>query len=276
MAISEQPASLVEGVGISEGSDLDRACTLYGLIASGGPDERMEYFVFPGNPVSKHRARFSKANVYSAPGQKEAELTLGWAFRAAVSKPFRGNVAVGCIFFRQTQQPVDVDNLLKHVLDSAKGIAFLDDRQVTSLAGMLEYDADRPRTVIVIGRHSSSMVRDTIVAGVCEFCETPISHPSWRKTKQRFCSSACVAKSRGQDLSEPMACAHCKKPFQRRNSYQVLCSAGCRIAWLTARKREEAHINYCVDCNAELPRRGFTGAKRCRSCWKKARADGMS
>lgn len=257
---------------INDVSDIDRALSIYQFIAATGDEERLAYAVFAGNPVSKHRARHAGGRTFTTEGQKEAQETLGNALRSAIGEPFRGNVAVGCIFYRRTQQPVDVDNLLKHVLDSATGVAWLDDRQVTAVIGILECDPDRPRTVIVIGRHDSSLVRDTLISGVCEYCGAAIEHPSWRKTKQRFCSPACTAKSRGEDLSEPVACRQCGELFNRGNARQVLCSESCRTAWLSGKRKAEAQPNFCVDCGTQTPNYRAT---RCRACWRKAKKTGL-
>jgi Holliday junction resolvase RusA-like endonuclease len=254
--------------------DIDRALMMYGFLASGGESERLLYYVHPGDPVSKHRARFGRGRVYPVAGQTEAEKTLGYALRVeAKGEAFRGNVAIGCLFYRRTRGPIDVDNLLKHVLDSATGALWQDDRQVTAVLGVLEHDPDRPRTVIIVGRHDTTMRRDDIVAGVCEICGSPFEHPGWRKNRQRFCSSACVARSRGQDLSEAVPCRQCGQHFRRHNSYQVLCGEPCRVEWLRGRNRGEGVRATCGDCGTLVPNHY---AKRCRQCWIKARKAGIA
>lgn len=80
--------------------------------------------------------------------------------RNAVRRPFTGNVGLVCLFFRPDRQRIDVDNLLKHVCDAANGVLWVDDTQCTAIAGVIGLDRDDPRTVIAVGVHESTMIRD--------------------------------------------------------------------------------------------------------------------
>lgn len=68
---------------------------------------------------------------------------------ASTSKKKREQMLTGGIDY--TKKP-DCDNLAKSVLDALNGLAYDDDKQVTSLHVMKEY-GDRPRTEIVIQRY---------------------------------------------------------------------------------------------------------------------------
>lgn len=115
----------------------------------------------PGVPYSKSRPRFtSQGRPYPKPEDVEAERTTGVYLRATVRRPFTGNVALACLFFRPNRTIVDTDNLLKHVCDAANGVLWVDDQQCTGLTGVLDLDRDDPRTVVAVGVHECALVRD--------------------------------------------------------------------------------------------------------------------
>lgn len=101
-------------------------------------------FTLEGEPVTKGRPRCTttktgKIHVYTDDKTAQAELDLGWAFKAA----YPGHEPVSCecsvlMMFctdkdRSDRTSADVDNYVKTVLDALNGIAWVDDRQVTHL-----------------------------------------------------------------------------------------------------------------------------------------------
>jgi Holliday junction resolvase RusA-like endonuclease len=73
-----------------------------------------------------------------------------------------GNVHLVVKFYRQSRQVCDLDNLLKHLTDSLNGLAYVDDRQITSINARLELDRNQPRTEFyVLASQMSSMKRGT-------------------------------------------------------------------------------------------------------------------
>ncbi len=254
--------------------DTERAFALYNSLNPPNRYGPAFVLVVDGDPPSKARPRFvgkaGRKRAYTPQRQKDHEVYLGWRFRQKLTEPLKGNLAVACIFFRRTLQRVDVDNMVKHVLDSGTHICWEDDSQITGLSVVLEYDPSNPRTIVAVGPHVSTLRRDgAMVAGNCEKCGKGFSHPHWRKNRQRFCSSACIAKSRGQDLSELVPCRQCGLEFKRITATSVLCSSACRKIWFLGRKRPIKRTpQFCVDCGKPLI---YRGTKRCRSCWKVAR-----
>lgn len=114
----------------------------------------------PGEPRSKARPRFTgSGGVYSDKQQKAHEELLEWHLRLAFKEPLQGGVGVGITFFRSNKQRIDLDNLVKAVLDAANGIAFVDDVQVVELAARIELDRENPRTVILVEPKTTSMPR---------------------------------------------------------------------------------------------------------------------
>jgi Holliday junction resolvase RusA-like endonuclease len=138
--------------------DIDRITDLLRPLVPG--TEFLHVLVVEGKPMSKARPRFRRdGKVFASDEQVAAEQALGWKMKEAFPEPLDGNLAVACVFYRPTQQRVDVDNMLKHTMDSANGVVWHDDSQVTAQLGVVEYDPVRPRTVLAVGRHESSMVR---------------------------------------------------------------------------------------------------------------------
>lgn len=246
--------------------DLDRALDMYSFMAAGGDGERIVYAVIEGAPWSKSRPRFAGKRAYQSTDDRDAEERTAWHLSiAAGGKKFTGNACIACIFYRPNFQRVDVDNLLKHVNDAANGVLWDDDSQVTEMMGRLEYDPVNPRTVIIAGRHSSSLVRGTSSVRACTVCGAEIvAKPG---DKRKTCSSDCRERSKGHEpLNVPVACQQCGRPFVRTTSAQKMCGPECRQERLRgAHKARALPKSTCADCGALLDhRRGG----RCRSCWK--------
>ena len=137
-------------------SDLTDVRGILGFL--GNSDDRT-CFVIHGEPKAKERPRFGRGRAYSSKAQKDDEERLRTAMSALDIDTFTGTVAVVCIFYRSTQHRIDVDNLLKQVMDSGNGILWYDDDQVTTKVGILEIDRDHPRIVMGIQKYSCSVNR---------------------------------------------------------------------------------------------------------------------
>ena len=74
-------------------------------------------------------------------------------------EPLEGSVCLGAAFYLPDLRTRDTDNMLKHLGDSANGILWKDDRQVTAMAGYVELDRERPRTVVLYGADELTTVR---------------------------------------------------------------------------------------------------------------------
>lgn len=118
----------------------------------------------PWEPWAKQRPRISKAvkgrppRTHQPPDDKKAEertrelLREEWKAATGGAPPLTRNVWVSARFYRSTRQVIDLDNLLKHLLDAATGICWVNDCQVTAY-GTVELHLDRtnPRTWLRIG-----------------------------------------------------------------------------------------------------------------------------
>lgn len=113
------------------------------------------------------RPRVSRGGkrTHQDPRDAEAERQTREYFEKEVATwqipAFTKNVSIHVCFWRATMQIVDLDNLVKHFLDSANGVLFSDDALVTRLVAELELDRECPRTWWSIRSHrTSTMIRE--------------------------------------------------------------------------------------------------------------------
>jgi len=247
--------------------DADRAIRLLNAVAGDLYD--VHYTLLEWEPASKARPRFGKGGrTYTPAESRKAEArTTAW-LRRCFEEPMTGNVALACIFFRPNRQRIDVDNMLKHVCDAANGVIWNDDSQVTSVTGIVELDPDRPRTLLAVAPHLSTMTRGTDATYPCAQCGRPIAMDG-RGNKRKTCSRECAARMRGfEPLDIEIPCAECGQPFRRTTRAQRLCSPACRANLIRGRNRERAKAkSECLDCGRLLTHhRGG----RCRDCWRRS------
>lgn len=159
------------------------------LMAMGAVDLRFDVLVLAGDPMSKARSRFSRTGKsYTPASVKEAEAR--WQRRLAPIRPYMGNVAVSCIFVRADNQRIDVDNMVKLVMDACTAAkVWDDDSQVTALAAVEERDPWEPRTVLALAPHQSTMRRGSEHWPTCPVCEKQFN-PAGRR-RAVYCSQEC-------------------------------------------------------------------------------------
>lgn len=227
----------------------DRYRALEMLRAVGASDHHLQVVVHEGEPASKARARVVRGHAYTPAKTAAAQAALAWQLNRLT--PFTGNVAVACVFHRGNRQRIDVDNLVKLVLDAAtQARVWQDDSQVTGLLAVLELDAEQPRTVVAFAGHESSMTRGPDSMPKCAACGKPFN--DYGNPRRQHCSRECR-----MTLAEPVMCPHCDKPFKRRSGNQKYCSMVCRGQATRTRPA-------CEVCQKRLSRAGY---KLCRACW---------
>jgi len=129
------------------------------------------WFEIPGEPVPKGRprafvnAKTGKLGFYSPKDTRDAERAIGERFRhelvrRSVELPLEGPLTLVTLFFRSTRRIVDDDNLRKLVMDAAtRAHVWGDDDQVTGGAQIIALDRERPRTLVALAPHDSTLVR---------------------------------------------------------------------------------------------------------------------
>ena len=91
---------------------------------------------------------------YTPKKTEDFERRVAWAARVALrSRQVSGPFAVSMVYYLPTQRRVDVDNLVKSVLDGLNGILWDDDSDVVELHATKALDRGNPRTEVKINAH---------------------------------------------------------------------------------------------------------------------------
>lgn len=109
--------------------------------------------VVPGEPLPKERPRVvrkhGKTVTYTPKRTLQAEEALAWALKAQIRKPYTAPLALEVEFHRATHRRVDLDNLMKLVLDAGnRARIWADDSLVRAFAAWVYYGCPDPRTEI--------------------------------------------------------------------------------------------------------------------------------
>lgn len=115
-------------------------------------------FTVPGQPIPKGRPRVfrgraitpPRTHVYERSVQLCALAELGRLKRARRVWPLDAEYVVACAFYMQDARRVDVDNLLKSVLDAGNGVLWSDDSRVCGATVARKIDRERPRLEVVV------------------------------------------------------------------------------------------------------------------------------
>ena len=121
-------------------------------------------FTIPGQPVPKGRPRGAlprkgdllpgddpKAIRFYTPARtKIYERKVGVCAKQAGVRPTDNEVAVSAKFYLKDRRKVDVDNLMKAVLDGLNRVAYADDKQVWAIQALRRIDPENPRAEVTI------------------------------------------------------------------------------------------------------------------------------
>lgn len=97
----------------------------------------------PGRPVPKARPRVTRRGTYTPAKTKAYELAVGLSWDGPC---FEGDVAVELRFDLPNYKRVDIDNLIKSVLDGLNGRAYKDDGQVVRVIANKRVFPEEPGT----------------------------------------------------------------------------------------------------------------------------------
>lgn len=245
--------------------DVRQALDLLSAIRAGreGDDDFLAAFVHLGEPASKARARFTRAgHAYTPSKTLTAQNALSVEFAKVMDgRTLTGNVAIAAIFHRRSHQRIDADNLMKLVLDAGtKAKVWHDDSQVTAQCSLVELDPERPRTVIALSNHASTMQRGTNWTRKCPTCQLDfvVEAAYGRKT---YCSQKCAETKLGD-----ARCPKCETSFPRRRAAQRYCSAKCRDGDRLVRQKADKQRPpaTCTSCGGRVSRREYVMCAPCR------------
>lgn len=126
--------------------------------------DRWHPMVMQGEPWAKKRPRISKGGgrTHQPKDDRNAEdRTRTFLKQFWMGGIFTTNVTLGARFYRSHRGTVDLDNLLKHLLDAGTGILWVNDCQVTAYDHPeVHLDRDNPRTELWILPHvAATLIR---------------------------------------------------------------------------------------------------------------------
>jgi Holliday junction resolvase RusA-like endonuclease len=283
----------------------DEPCVVWKLHRELGDPQILAHLTIDGEPVSKSRARFtnrgSKSRTYTPEKTKQAEQNVAAHFRRTVPgwRPHGlHGFGVMAVFFTESFQRRDVDNMIKLILDACNKVVWEDDVQVTEVSGRVVRGVDEPRTEIAIYITPSS-ARPT---KPCENCGKPFEvyksqgsrrfcdrgcGTAWRKAQRRrtcpvcgddffpkpsqrdaHCSRDCADKA----TRVMVPCAHCGTEYstpqsiarRRGNNY---CSDDCKAAFWRDRRTSRAG-GTCSVCGGATSKKAY---RRCNPCKQSGR-----
>lgn len=210
------------------------------------------HLVVDGQPISKARLEYEKR------------------VRAIIHESLNGNspdaessFGLRCLFYRNSRQRIDCDNLIKAVSDAATGEVWKDDNQVVEVIARLFLASDNARAEIAIYRlPNPSPHKKCLVCGK-EF----VTYPS---VDADYCSQDCYQKS----THATVVCRECGKPFEIVQSLAKIragfCSRQCALAYYGKKKTAERGPQTwkCRVCGGPVSRKEY---ELCRACSMKER-----
>ena len=114
------------------------------------PIEQTELtFTLPYPPSANRYWRNVKGRMVVSADARAYKEEVGWTLKPRIKEPLAGEVYVKVRIFRP-RKIGDLDNALKILLDSLKGIVFLDDEQVVEIRANRFDDKANPRAEITV------------------------------------------------------------------------------------------------------------------------------
>lgn len=109
-------------------------------------------FTVDGPPVPKGRPRVYNGVAVTPPRTVAYEEAVGYAALAARTwdAPTDKPVSVVAWFYMPNHRRVDVDNLVKSLLDGLSGVLYEDDGQVVRIEAVKMVDRDNPRAEVCV------------------------------------------------------------------------------------------------------------------------------
>ena len=109
-------------------------------------------FTFPGEPVPAPRPRFAQRGTYMPEPYTAYKEALAWMLKAEMGrrKPMYGAISITLDFYRKNHRRVDLDNLVKTVMDAGNGVGWLDDAQIVELHARKFLGCADPRVEVTL------------------------------------------------------------------------------------------------------------------------------
>ena len=190
-------------------------------------------FIVPGEPLPHGRPRFNKrtGHAYSPERSEHYKKAVALCVRVATtSRGLTGAFSLSMVFYRTDFLRLDIDNLMKSILDGITQSGFwLDDSQVQEVHAKLLRGQKEPRAEIVINEVENFNAKPMLVCQQCGklFRDYSTTCRPPRKDGKIFCSKEC----KKIEATVLIACIVCGKDFSRLRAYtkhqKDTCSKKC-------------------------------------------------
>lgn len=207
-------------------------------------------------PASKTRQKF--------PGYKEY---LSQRFMEIVGRlpDTESLFGVRMLFSIKNRKRIDVDNLIKAVLDSATGIIWRDDNQVREIVAKLITDNGDSASILVY-----RLIDDSGIM-TCPQCGKKFRRPP--STRGRgYCSIQCYSDANRRTLK----CKECGKDYTLPTSIAAhvrFCSHSCASKyWHKHSPKAPTPQTKCADCGRKVSRREYVRCLACAIEYRRANA----
>ena len=271
MRINRTPSDDLGGLQITETLPAPK---LLDTVLSVSSERILLSAVIEGDPVAHERPRLGKhGNTYTPRPTQAYKEKVAWLIKSLVkpaSDPHE-RYGVRAIFCRSNRQRIDVDNLLKSILDACTWAhVWCDDSQVREISATLLTAQPSPRVEFIVYRFC-----DPSPVALCKGCRTPLHQGKGRG--RVYCSKVCADKSKRATLH----CVTCKRLFDLPQSLAVMpsgkprrfCSRPCSRAFYSAERRQNGSDKWrCKHCGGRVSRKEYTQCKACLIRRRKADA----
>jgi len=170
---------------------------------------------------------------------------LGWLIKEQLGGEWnthRYSFGVRARFFLGNRRKVDIDNLLKPVMDAGTHIVWADDSQVVEVYSVVLRDDPEPRVEVLV-----YTIEDFVdYHHYCLYCGKELHGPEGfgKGLTKKFCSVQCH--NNAQRKGNKRVCEQCGKTFhsgrykgQLRKVNKKFCSRACFIKWMKEHGKEQ-------------------------------------
>jgi Holliday junction resolvase RusA-like endonuclease len=165
---------------------------------------------------------------------------------------------VRALFYRRTHQRLDVDNLMKSVLDAGTTLIWPDDSQVVEIfARVFRGSSDPGADVLIYALPPDDLAK-------CGLCGKAFKGT---RATQAYCSMVCRREAQVKNRLSG-TCERCKATFTyppsiARFNPLRFCSRFCNLAFYREKRLASWSPRLCADCGKRVSRKEYV---RCRAC----------
>ena len=205
-----------------------------------GKQRRVVNICFEGKPVSAS-VGFSGNKLYRSQDYTAYRDALAWLIKEKIGGEWdtrRYSFGVRVRFFLAGMRKIDIDNLVKPVLDAATGLIWADDSQVIELYAVKLMKQKESKIEFLV-YHIGDWID---YHHLCAYCGKDIAR---KGLSQKYCSIEC--RDKDQRKATERQCPECGKTFwngryagiqKRIVSKQKFCSRQCFNIWMKKHGKE--------------------------------------